>query len=196
MKYKIEFLSDWHCGSGLSSGSDVDALVIKDKSGLPYVPGKTLKGLLSEAARTLSAYKKEDSWSDFVVRCFGLGSKKNIAGSDDVKEARDESQQACTYFSNAELSEKVKLALEKEEGQKAHLYRKISSTKIDNKGLAVDHSLRKVEVTIPLTVFAEISGLTEEDKSKILDCFKWIKRLGTNRNRGLGRCVITEVKGA
>ena len=27
--YKIEFFSDWHCGSGLSSGADVDLLVVK-----------------------------------------------------------------------------------------------------------------------------------------------------------------------
>ena len=49
MKYKVEFYSDWHCGSGLSSGSDIDSLVIKDEDGLPFVPGKTLKGQIGRA---------------------------------------------------------------------------------------------------------------------------------------------------
>jgi len=32
IKYTISFLSDWHAGSGLSSGADADAVVIKDKT--------------------------------------------------------------------------------------------------------------------------------------------------------------------
>ena len=48
--FKITFFSEWHCGSGLSSGSDLDALVIKDKDNFPFIPGKTLKGLIREAA--------------------------------------------------------------------------------------------------------------------------------------------------
>ena len=44
--YSIEFFSYWHCGSGLAAGADVDELAIKDGDGLPYVPGRTVKGLL------------------------------------------------------------------------------------------------------------------------------------------------------
>lgn len=40
IKYSIQFHTDWHCGSGLAAGADVDALVVKDKDGLPFVPGK------------------------------------------------------------------------------------------------------------------------------------------------------------
>lgn len=45
LNIKIEFFSPWHCGSGLSAGADADSLVIKDTNGLPYIPGKTIKGL-------------------------------------------------------------------------------------------------------------------------------------------------------
>ena len=47
--YTICFFSPWHCGSGTSAGADVDELVVKDKNGMPYIPGKTLKGLIREA---------------------------------------------------------------------------------------------------------------------------------------------------
>ena len=40
IKYKIEFFSNWHCGSGLAAGADVDALVVKDAEGLPYLLGR------------------------------------------------------------------------------------------------------------------------------------------------------------
>lgn len=55
--YKIEFFSEWHCGSGLSAGADTDALVIKDSEGFPYIPGKTLKGLFREAIEELIELK-------------------------------------------------------------------------------------------------------------------------------------------
>ena len=56
IKYKITFFSNWHCGSGLAAGADTDELVIKDRNGLPYVPGRTIKGLLREAAMMLSQF--------------------------------------------------------------------------------------------------------------------------------------------
>ena len=59
IKYKITFLTDWHCGSGLAAGADVDALVVKDKERLPYVPGKTMKGLVREAV---------ECWHKWIVK--------------------------------------------------------------------------------------------------------------------------------
>ena len=53
IKYKIEFHTDWHCGSGLAAGADVDALVVKDKNGMPFIPGKTIKGLVREAVEEI-----------------------------------------------------------------------------------------------------------------------------------------------
>lgn len=57
---KIEFFSPWHCGSGLSAGADADSLVIKDTKGLPYIPGKTIKGLIREAVEDYVALRGLD----------------------------------------------------------------------------------------------------------------------------------------
>ena len=35
LHYQIQFHTDWHCGSGLAAGADLDALVVKDKEDLP-----------------------------------------------------------------------------------------------------------------------------------------------------------------
>lgn len=52
--YCIRMYSEWHCSSGLSTGAGDDLLVIRDERGLPFIPGKTLKGLLRDAAEKLS----------------------------------------------------------------------------------------------------------------------------------------------
>lgn len=59
--YSIEFNTYWHIGSGLSGGVEVDSLVLKDNDtdALPYIPGKTLKGLLREAAEVLKELNTE-----------------------------------------------------------------------------------------------------------------------------------------
>lgn len=67
--YHIEFFSQWHCGSGLSAGADIDLLVIKDKEGMPFIPGKTLKGLIREAVENLIHYQGQSK--DSVEQVFG-----------------------------------------------------------------------------------------------------------------------------
>ncbi|MEI6421132.1 MAG: RAMP superfamily CRISPR-associated protein, partial [Lentisphaerota bacterium] len=176
MKYKVEFYSDWHCGSGLSSGSDIDSLVIKDEDGLPFVPGKTLKGLLREAAEQICGFRKGNKANDdFIVKCFGRETDKKTEDSD----------AGCCYFSNAELDQKTKEFFNSAAERKSMLFRKISSTAIDEKGMASEHSLRRAEVTVPVSLHASIAGIPEEFAGKIRLAMKWVKRLGENRNRGL-----------
>ena len=71
MKYEITFYTNWHCGSGLSSGADCDSLVVKDKNGLPFVPGKTIKGLLREAATEVVKFKQINNGNDKLIKIFG-----------------------------------------------------------------------------------------------------------------------------
>lgn len=174
LTYTLTFLSDWHCGSGLSGGAEADAIVIKDASNLPYVPGKTIKGLISDALheiKELSTIVPDTAISTLLTT--------------------SESKPAA-FFSNAELS-----AEEKEdigEGLSHFFYRNIASTQIESTtGTAKPHSLRVKEVTIPVTLTGTVSGVNSEELKVLEMAFKWIRCLGVNRNRGLGRCkfVIT-----
>lgn len=178
--YKIKFYSDWHCGSGLSSGADTDALVIKKdyagKVNLPYIPGRTIKGLLKDAALDLIALKKIRP--DFIKTCF-----ENNA---DIV-----SLNIGCFFGDAELSEVVVRTLTENLTYVEKLYRHLSYTKIDAiRGIAEEETLRKIEVTIPLSLYGRIIGvdLNWEYYEDLRKCIKYIKRLGTGRNRGLGRC--------
>jgi len=173
MKIIIEFFTYWHCGSGTSGGSRVDALVAKDKNGLPYIPGKTLKGHIREMAESLGDCK-------FLNLCFGGTADEN----EPCYKIEDKEKEGVCYFSNAVLKESVNKDLT------SYLYKTISATKIDDKGLAVDKSLREIEVTVPLTLHATIEDCPDSYKDKMKKAIRQIKRIGLNRSRGLGRCEI------
>ncbi|MEZ5038500.1 MAG: RAMP superfamily CRISPR-associated protein [Saprospiraceae bacterium] len=200
LTYSIEFLTFWHTGSGLYGGVDANAAVIRDKEGFPFIPGKTIKGLLREAGMFLSTLPA-DFPPDFVNRIFG--------------EATDKTGNKNTYgvnscfFTNAELTAYVKEQLSPQTIENGHtkaqvpndenlkkkqsmLFEKIASTAIDENGQALDHSLRQMEVTIPLMLYGSITDFpdNEDDLAALKKCLAWMKRLGMNRSRGLGRCVF------
>ncbi len=171
---KISFFSDWHAGSGMSAGTDLDALVLKDMDHFPYIPGKTLKGLLKDSAITLAAFSGSREWTDFIDACFGI----------------EGTRQGDCHFSNAEMTIKLKKAI-KENDMSSLLYRKISSTAIDESGVAMNKTLRKIQTTIPASLFFSISGVKDVHMDKIRDCLAFTRRMGLGRNRGLGRCRFT-----
>lgn len=171
IRYTIEFFSNWHCGSGLAAGADVDALVIKDKNGLPYVPGRTIKGLLREAVSVLCEKK------DTTNIIFGVsGDKENH-------------QTGCSFFGNATLpSSEYRYIVE--QGLTSHLYQTFASTQIDEDGIAKDNTLRKIETVVPCKLEGEILNVPEGSEYILEEAMQYIKRMGTGRNRGYGRCKI------
>jgi len=172
INYKIEFFSNWHCGSGLAAGADVDALVIKDKNGLPYIPGRTLKGLLREAATILSTDDK------IIGTIFGISGDK------------EDHQTGSSFFGNATLpfAESQYIV---EQGLTPHLFQTFASTSIDENGIAKDNTLRKIETVVPCILEGEILNVPDGTEKVLEDAMHYIKRLGTGRNRGYGRCKIT-----
>lgn len=180
--YEITFYTDWHCGSGLAAGADVDALVIKDKDGLPFVPGKTIKGLLREAAEYLSF---DD---ELITQVFGKSNDKET----------ETGVMSSLFFSNAILREGERAGILADQ-LVSYLYRSISSTAIDDNGIAKEHSLRRVQVTVPCILQGEILIMADEMNDKEVEklfekAFAYVKRIGVGRNRGLGRCTIRKIE--
>jgi len=169
IKYKIIFRDYWHTGSGMSQGALSDAAVLKDKNGIVYVPGKTIKGLAREAA------KECDKECD-VEKCFG----------------QEGDLMSAVVFKNAVLSRDEYETVVAQNLQK-YLYDTLTFTKIDSKGTAQDDTLREIEVCVPLELEGEV--VVEDDKCAecIVKALKKIKHIGLMRNRGLGRCHI-EIK--
>lgn len=186
IKYSITFYSQWHCGSGLSAGADVDALVVKDRNNMPFVPGKTLKGLIREAVENLVQFEgKATKMNDLINETFG---KESEATKD------DKGVSGSAHFSNAELCDNEYKAIVAN-NVSTFLYNKVTTTAIGVDGTAQEHSLRSTEVVIPCTLHAEITGVPEAMKDTIIRSFGLIKRLGQKRTRGLGRCDVRVEEG-
>ena len=174
IKYTITFYAQWHCGSGTAAGADLDALVIKDKNEMPFIPGKTLKGLIREAVENLIQLEgKTDTLQAEVEEAFG----------------KEGDQTGCLHFSNATMKEQEYQAIVSHKAQQ-YLFNKVTTTSIGKDGVAKDHSLRSMETVVPCELQAEISDVPTELRDPIVRAFGLIKRMGLKRNRGLGRCEI------
>ena len=154
LKYELKFYDYWHLSSGLSSGAKFDRSVVKDKNGIPYASGKTIKGLIKEMLEW------DEIDVEFLHRC---------------------------YFSNATIKDDTKRQII-ENNLQDNLFDVIASTKIGENGIAVDDSLREIEVVIPIGLYGEILDISEKDIDSLVKAMKMVKRMGLNRNRGLGRC--------
>lgn len=170
--YEIAFHSYWHMGSGLSGSTYADNVVNKTSDGLPIIPGKTMKGLFRDAARQITQANESTLPQNFIEKVFGTVQKPS----------------EC-FFSNAALSKSLSENIISANITDS-LYNVLSATKINDAGQAEDGSLRQLEVTIPLYMYGEILHIPDEYKEGIETCAKWIRRVGVNRNRGLGRCTI------
>ncbi len=195
----FELLSWWHAGSGMGRGGDADALVIRaTDDGLPYLPGKTVKGLLRDAVQLADEFKRFNATGQTDI-LFGRKDPSTPVSAD-TKSAEPYADhespgrapgQLC--FNNAELSQEIADWLRAGgEERKNALFNSLACTALDDHGVAKEKSLRTIEVCPPLTLTAEVTGPDDDDWIKILsDCARLIRCLGSHRHRGLGRCRVS-----
>ncbi|MEA5402819.1 RAMP superfamily CRISPR-associated protein [Arcicella sp. DC2W] len=186
LTYKITFLSDWHSGSGLSGGAEADATVIKDDRNLPYIAGKTIKGLLKEALEEIHEVKLNAKDRTYINELLGYEIK------DEKTQKVIETKSGIAFFSNATLSKDERDDIIPTLSD--FLYRNIASTQIKANGTAKESSLRVMEVCIPITLEGKITRIASKEQIDLLTkALKWVRHLGVNRNRGLGRCKFVEI---
>ncbi len=187
---EIKFLDYWHLSSGISAGASGDSTVVKDENKIPFIPGKTLKGLARDMAEKRLFKKDEEEFKrikNFVNTCFGYSSNRDDTFYDENKKGTP----SLCYFANATLNKETYEAIKKVNLQN-NLYDEISSTQIDKEtGVAKTNNLREIEVVIPLTLYTKIENVPSEYKDLMRASLKSIKQMGLNRNRGLGRCIVS-----
>jgi CRISPR/Cas system CSM-associated protein Csm3 (group 7 of RAMP superfamily) len=179
--FKITFFSFWHCGTGTSGGTETDALIVTDANGFPFVPGKTIKGHLREAAEWYCSF--HPSSKEMLVSIFG---EENV---DKKNENAPAVNGGKAFFSDCYLHpEVVQKALSKHQ---ALFTQRVYSTAIEKEGVAKKHSLRSMEVAIPISVYGVITNLSEEERAFLATCMGLVKELGAGKTRGLGKCQLT-----
>ena len=196
----IRFKSDWHIGTGGGRFGNVDALVARDpQTKLPYVPGKTLKGIWRDAAEQLAAALDKaldkvpnataarETWQDYVDLAFGKASSKLSATS----------TAALLHIDAAHFSKSDIKFLQGAAGGALTALR--PGIKIDAaSGTAEVNCLRIEErvasgCTLSSHVALGAEGYDAQIQAALLALLTgaalWVQHLGGNRRRGAGRCV-------
>ncbi|NBC33495.1 MAG: hypothetical protein GVY13_12535 [Alphaproteobacteria bacterium] len=189
----------WHAGSGRSIGGYADAAVLRSPEGLPWIPGRTLRGLVREALElTESLGHSPDGTADRLC-----GSRPWKAGSDEsLRRGRFRTRRGALRFGSAQLPKSWRDWAEdlKNRPRLDDLFGVFAQTAIESAGkpaagLAKDHSLRTIEVAPPITLCADLQlDDTELDgvdwENALQKALPLIRGLGASRHRGLGRVQI------
>jgi CRISPR-associated protein Csx10 len=193
---QVKMTSDWHVGSGSGCG-EIDSTVQRDKDNLPYIPAKTLTGILRDGCEQVASALGED-WSHWID--FLFGDQPALAEGAIEKEPRP----AVLFVSSAYLDPKLREALNHQEKLKSAIAFIKPGVAIDNNtGSANPQALRFEEVVRMGAVlqsqnctlnFENYPDITEEQKKLVFTLLlagtKIIDRLGGKRRRGTGKCEI------
>ena len=181
-KLTFKIMSYWHAGTGMGEGANLDAVVVKSSHGLPYLPGKTVKGLFKDAMLTATECNAVSSGG--TLTCFG-----------GPVSSRFDSEMACLEFTDATLGDAMEIWASQSANKDKirQLFRRVSSTAIDGDGQALTDTLRTIEVAVPLTMtaYVESDGPTSGWITDLTASAPFIRYLGTHRHRGLGRVKVT-----
>lgn len=204
---QLAFQGYWHVGSGQGAGYHLDATCLKDHNDLPYLSGKQLKGLLRHAVH------RAEAWGWYADLALVEGEIKSfeelLFGSRNQLEGRHETVSGMLFVDNAQLSdpEYQYLAQNDQVNLKNYLYQELYSTAISiDTGTAVEHSLRGLEVTLPMTLFADLElkitvfdeGIRNQQQTLskthawdiITKALPLVDAVGAHRSRGLGEVIV------
>jgi len=197
---KINLTSDWHIGSGAGIPGDIDSLVQKDQDGLPYIPAKTLTGILRDACELvafgLDNGAENGAWQKWVDYLFGEQPTLKKEAKEEIEIAPRHAALSIrpAYFSQP-LREVVKNKLSV---RNALTFVKPGISIDADSGCAIENFLRFEEVVrsgAVLEAKCELN-LPPDKKQKeaayalLVAGAKFVERLGGKRRRGSGKCEL------
>ncbi len=183
---RIDLRSYWHAGGGRDGGAVHDAVVHRDPDGLPVLPGRHIKGLLRDAVTRAGHW----GWPGFEALAERLFGHAGTAG--------EATSPGCLRVSDGCLPRAVSAYLTaSEEGRsmQAEMFRSLYATAVTASGVARDHSLRGIEVAVPMTLWATVETLPgyeapEGWQQRLEQVLPLIDSVGAYRSRGLGRVAL------
>lgn len=195
MTISIDIRGYWHPGSGRGSGSHLDALVETGGDGLPFISGRMLKGLLRDAVNRLEHWGRLDEFktgdATVVENLFG----SRGFGKDNVP--RNRTHPGKIKVGDARLPQDLRqwLAYSDHGAQRQQLFREVFSTAIDAAtGVAKHHSLRGMQVVVPLPLQARLEWIGAGDAGNwrqiVEEALPLIRAVGAQRSRGYGRALL------
>lgn len=189
---QIMLQRDAALGRGDGLAGLIDQEVEHDEYGLPFLKGRTLKGLLvEECANILYALGKNNS----VLAAKYQEAADNLFGRPGSTLEDNASMRVGDVRLPDDLQEAVRLAVENGDLSNQDVLESLTDvrrqTAMDETGKPEEHSLRATRVVLRDTVFVSqltfLSQPSEFDLGLLAACVKAFRRAGTSRNRGFGR---------
>lgn len=200
MIIKIKLTSDWHIGSGSGIPGDIDSLVQKDKDGIPYIPAKTLTGILRDACELVSFGLDDGAengvWQQWVNYLFG--EQPALAKEATEKEPLPAALSIrAAYFSQP----LIEVLNDKPSVTNALTFVKPGISIDTESDCTKDDFLRFEEVVrggAILEAKCELNLPTNKQQQQtayalLVAGTKFVERLGAKRRRGTGKCEL-EIK--
>ena len=191
MKLIVDIQGYWHAGGGRGAGAVLDAVVHRDSRGLPVLPGRHLKGLLRDALERAEAWGW-DGFQGLADALFGQNSETTQSGAPPLPGSLRIGDAGLPHDLAAWLG-----ASEKGRELRQGLFQAIYATAVDPvSGTALDHSLRGMEVVVPLKLEAIVSGVPGQQppagwQERIREVLPLVNAVGAYRTRGLGRACLS-----
>ena len=203
-RIRAELTGYWLCGSGRGDGPGADELPITNRDGLPFVPGRTLRGLLRDAVRLLvSAGACEDRTALALFGSEPWGDAKTPQAKERVpglEQGRYTTEPGALRLTSAVLGRtpeertQWRLWARHTPDAVAQVFVRLGSTRVNASGVADDQTLRTVAVVVPMTLYADIE-VPDELLAPIREALPLVRGLGSGRHRGLGRAQLTLEEG-
>lgn len=195
LQLNITFLSDWHIGEGAGAYGHVNAIVRRSpQHGLPYLPAKTLTGILRDGCERiafgLDSGNEQGPWHALLKQIFG----------NNAEDVDPTLQPAALSIEPAHFEpDLLDALLERPALQEALVFLK-PGVQLDAEGVAQDQMLRHEEVvlagsTLCADMTLSIQKPLEKSALALLSAGSQIvERLGSKRRRGHGRCRLSFVE--
>ncbi|MBM7844804.1 RAMP superfamily CRISPR-associated protein [Herpetosiphon giganteus] len=190
---KIELKSDATFGRGDGIAGLVDVEVEQDSLGLPYLRGRSLKGLWREECENLIAVHPYGT--ALKAECdtlFGVGGSTTAASG-------------LLQVGDALLPDAVRVVAQQAQLKPHEILASLTGvrrqTAIDDVGIADAHSLRAMRVILRTTPFISMitcPTLTSAQEAVLVAGCYALRHLGTSRNRGRGevQCRLFDQQGS
>lgn len=185
VRARLSFLSPWHVSSGRGGGPAVDATIVRNADGLPYVPGRALKGLLRDAMAVAEGIALLPAGT--TDRLFGGESQAQQADVD----LRYRTELGMLRVDSAVLPEPWGPAARRDPAWAEELVQVVAATALEA-GVAKNQTLRTFEVAVPMQLDAVVEGPDDAGWVEALRAAApFVRAAGAHRHRGYGRLALT-----
>jgi CRISPR-associated protein Csx10 len=181
----VRFDSDWHIGTGAGIPHSVDRTVVRDEDGLPYIPAKTLTGILRDGAEKVA------------MHLGGEGHLKNLFGGR-VSEEKSSSPPTPARLSirPARYPQRIRRAAREKGLNEAFCFVK--------PGVAIDgqtdrakedhlffYEMARKGSVLVADLFLSQGDLSGDEKAFVEKACKAVKGIGGKRRCGSGACRVS-----